>query len=276
MHEATLNAEPLRGAANSLQECLQDFGDRLEAARDRIESATRLHHLIRLQSRDDDVLHEMQRLSEKIGKPELFQRFKLSAASVTMGAAQSRATALKMDVKRLFNANTPAQSKLHVNMLPLKKLNVQSADQFNDWMTAVSAEERESVLPKQPFGVHSNRQVAVAGNEDEEEEEEEEEQSKMADSGLGGCDRCEGQDNPKLNRSCSCQSLEDDAAVCVKSHNGSYDLEEEEEACCHRVPRDIDTGLASLQTNSHLFSHASSLDVDLEAEVPGIDQKTQK
>lgn len=45
-------------------------------------------------------------------------------------------------------------------------------------------------------------------------EEDEEEHSKMADSGLGGCDRCEG--NEKLTRACSCQSFEDATNACGK------------------------------------------------------------
>jgi len=47
-------------------------------------------------------------------------------------------------------------------------------------------------------------------------EEDEEDHSKMADSGLGGCDKCEG--NYKLVRACSCQSFEDTANVCDKRY----------------------------------------------------------
>lgn len=44
--------------------------------------------------------------------------------------------------------------------------------------------------------------------------DDDEDHSKMADSGLGGCDRCEG--NEKLIRSCSCQSLDEPTTICSK------------------------------------------------------------
>lgn len=52
-----------------------------------------------------------------------------------------------------------------------------------------------------------NRQATVAHDDDEDH-------SKMADSGLGGCERCEG--NEKLIRSCSCQSLDEPTTICSK------------------------------------------------------------
>lgn len=50
-----------------------------------------------------------------------------------------------------------------------------------------------------------NDEIVEDDEEDDVDEEEEEGQSKIADSGLGGCQRCEA--NPKLSRVCSCQSL---------------------------------------------------------------------
>lgn len=45
-------------------------------------------------------------------------------------------------------------------------------------------------------------------------DDDEEDTSKMADSGLGGCDMCEG--NEKMTRACSCQSFEDANTACGK------------------------------------------------------------
>lgn len=45
-------------------------------------------------------------------------------------------------------------------------------------------------------------------------DDDEEDTSKIADSGLGGCDRCEG--NEQMTRACSCQSFEDAATACGK------------------------------------------------------------
>ena len=100
MHEAaasTANAESLRDLAAALERALQEFGDRLETVRERVEGASRLHHLLGRQSRDEDDLREVQRLSEKLGKPELFQNLKPIRESFVMGGTQS--TPLKVDVK---------------------------------------------------------------------------------------------------------------------------------------------------------------------------------
>lgn len=294
MHEATQNVEPLRECANSLKQSLHEFSGRLEVARERIEGATRLHHLIGLQSKEDDVLHEMQRLAEKLGKLDWLDRFKQNVTSFAMGSAQSRAATLKMDVKRLFNTSTPerpggGQPKLQVKTTSCKSPVVnQVPDPYLSWMTPVAISEQQQQQQQQPHDVsqseldeltessfaHRNpMNKEVDGNEEDEEDH-----SKMADSGLGGCDRCEGPENAKLKRACSCQSFED-ATACIKS-NDSDDMDEEEEeeddGCFRRHPKPNDNGLMSLQTNSHLFSYSSNINMDLEAEVPGIDQKTQK
>lgn len=51
-------------------------------------------------------------------------------------------------------------------------------------------------------------------------EEDEEDHSKMADSGLGGCDRCEG--NEKMTRACSCQSFDDATNTCGKRYFSQF------------------------------------------------------
>lgn len=293
--------EPLRDCASSLEHALHTFSDNLESARERIEGATRLHQLFGLQLKEDDVLQEMQRLAEKIGKPDLLDRFKHNVTSFNMGSVQSRA-GLKIDVKRLFSTSTPErpvhnqQPKLQVKSTSSKPVAIpecQSPDSFISWLAPVNSTvfhetSHQSVSMckvNRNFGQASSSEgdrspddslVSRGQHEDslketDANEEDEEDHSKMADSGLGGCDRCEGQDNAKLKRTCSCQSFED-ATMMIKN-NDSDDLDEEDDECFRRTSNQ---GEKSFQPNSHLFSHSSNLNLDLEAEVPGIDQKTQK
>lgn len=317
--------EPLRDCAASLSQALETFSGRLEGARERIEGATRLHHLFGLQLKEEDVLHEMQRLAEKIGKPDLLERFKQNVSAYAMGSVQSRAAAaLKIDVKRLFSTSTPERpqtnSSNHNN--PPNKLQVNkgsssthavaegSDSHYISWMAPVTnstahtedaqqsvsmckvtrhcaqatsssegGESPDTSLTSRGHSENSSFVLRSPVKENDATEEDEEDHSKMADSGLGGCDRCEGQENVKLNRACSCQSFED-ATMMIKSNDSDdmdgEDEEEDDEECFGRNGKDGDHGLMSFQPNSHLFSYSSNLNMDLEAEVPGIDQKTQK
>lgn len=302
LHEATLNVEPLRECANSLKQNLDAFSDRLEATRERIEGATRLHHLFGLQLKEDDVLHEMQRLAEKIGKPDLLDRFKQNVATFAMGSSQSRTAVtntIKLDVKRLFNTGTnmattnTSHPKLQVKATPSKPLSdCSNVDSYSSWTSSAPRLE-QSESPDSGLEARSLQNENGLRNENnfsnlrsslnnkDHNEEDEEDHSKMADSGLGGCDRCEGADNSKLKRACSCQSFEDATMACIKSNDSDDtdddDVEgEEDDGCFRRNAKTNDIGMTNMQTNSHLFSHSSSLNMDLEAEVPGIDPKTQK
>lgn len=304
-----MNVEPLRECSSALEQALHTFSDRLEAARERIEGATRLHHLFGLPLKEDDVLHEMQRLADKIGKPDLLDRFKQNVTSFAMGNAPSRAAAaLKVDVKRLFGTSTPerpanSQPKLQVKATSSKSVDSACPDAYVSWMSPIaqlseaaqtvttckvsrngsqlSSPETEapdtSLVRDAPthrersVGADSGFGMRSAGDANEDDEEE---HSKMADSGLGGCDRCEGQEQSKMKRACSCQSFED-ATMMIKS-NDSDDMDEDEDECFRPNAQQSEHGLMSFQPNSHLFSHSSNLNMDLEAEVPGIDQKTQK
>lgn len=307
-----MNLNPLRECANSLQQTLHTFSERLEAVRERIEGATRLHHLIGLQLKEDDVLHEMQLLAEKIGKPDLLERFNQNVSAFAMGNASSRAAAaLKIDVKRLFNTSTPerptsnSQPKLQVRAASSKSFECPSPDSYISWLAPVavtghveethemvslgkansscskpSTPETESPHSSLVQGTHVRQHDTSLGSSSgfgmrsTAHEEDEEDHSKIADSGLGGCDRCEGQDAAKMKRACSCQSFED--ATMMTKGNDSDDMDEDEDECFGRNAKAVDHGIMSFQPNSHLFSHSSSLNMDLEAEVPGIDQKTQK
>lgn len=77
------------------------------------------------------------------------------------------------------------------------------ASQVNAVVATVGVGANSSSIPK-----HDRR---VPSDEDDEEEH-----SKMADSGLGYCNRCEG--NEKLIRTCSCQSFEDPTNASSKRY----------------------------------------------------------
>lgn len=258
------------------------------------------------------MLQEMQRLAEKIGKPDLIERFRHNMGSVgskldicrkgyqstgTFSTSTPERPAPKLQVKTVSavfnkhqsvaqNCNCWVQS-IHeshadstssssgssnscsvvrsyshtasINTLPLlqeEKSSSSSGDHFND-------EEEEDSCGKLNFQMRSMNDNSM--------EEDEEDHSKMADSGLGGCDRCEG-DDAKLKRACSCQSFEDATIACAKSNN-SDDLEEEDCFGSSQKPSEIPT---PFQPNSHLYCHSSNLNLMDWDDVQGVDQKTQK
>lgn len=92
--------------------------------------------------------------------------------------------------------------------------------------------------------------------------------SKIADSGLGGCDRCEM--NDKLVRTCSCQSFDEPTN---KSHNSD---ELEEDCFDNNMKGVIDYQMSPLKPNAHLYSYSSNIALpDLENNI-GLAPKTQK
>ncbi|XP_055315330.1 uncharacterized protein LOC129575560 isoform X4 [Sitodiplosis mosellana] len=104
------------------------------------------------------------------------------------------------------------------------------------------------------------KSVEMIGDEDEDH-------SKIADSGLGGCDRCEM--NDKLVRTCSCQSFDEPTN---KSHNSD---EMEEDCFDNNMKGVIDYQMSPLKPNAHLYSYSSNIALDLENSI-GLAPKTQK
>lgn len=98
--------------------------------------------------------------------------------------------------------------------------------------------------------------------------DEDEDHSKIADSGLGGCDRCEM--NDKLVRTCSCQSFDEPTS---KSHNSD---EMEEDCFDNNMKSGVDYQMSPLTPNAHLYSYSSNITLpDLENS-NGLAPKTQK
>lgn len=115
---------------------------------------------------------------------------------------------------------------------------------------------------------HSNREsnsllkaTEIIGDEDEDH-------SKIADSGLGGCDRCDMDD--KLTRTCSCQSFDDPTS---KSHNSD---EMEEDCFDSNMKGSIDYQMSPLRPNAHLYSYASNITLPDFENACGLVPKTQK
>lgn len=228
MYEAAIDIEPLKEISQTLKENLNFYSERLEGFREKIEGAVRFHHLLKSQVKDDNIRHEMEKLAHKIGVPTLIEKI-----------------LQKKDVEILTST-------------PQKKSSEYSSSSCNCWENNSNSNKNSTILPPLLEEIQSKENL----------EEDEEDHSKMADSGLGGCDRCEG--NNKMTRACSCQSFEDAANMYDKSNN-SDDLEDFEGISKPSI--DLHS---PLQPNAHLHCHASTLNLPDIGENDGFDQKTQK
>lgn len=232
LEEAALNIESAKELRLTLKEDLSQYSDRLELIRERIEGAVRLHHLLGLDFKEKDVQQEMQKLAEKIGALGLIERYKLVP---------------KVGARPINNGKTTIDTK--ITSTPTKE----SIDNCSCWHNENSSRydnNRESI-----------KTAEMTADDDEEH-------SKMADSGLGGCDRCEVDD--KLIRTCSCQSFDEPTS---KSHN-SDDMEED---CFeNNIKGMIDYQMSPLQPNAHLYSYASNIALPDMENTSGLAPKTQK
>lgn len=225
LDEAALNLESARELRINLKHNLNQYSDRLETIRERIEGAVRLHHLLGLDFKEKDVQLEMNKLAEKIGAVGLIERYRNASKTYSNNKMEKTSTPSK-DVDHC--SCWPSDARFHSNK--------------ND-----------------PTNLVKN--VEMLADEDEDH-------SKMADSGLGGCDRCEM--NDKLVRTCSCQSFDEPT---TKSHNSD---EMEEDCFDNNMKSVIDYQMSPLKPNAHLYSYASNIALpDLENSC-GLAPKTQK
>lgn len=181
LEDAALDVDLLNETKSTLKQALQTYSDRLETIRERIEGAARLHHLLALDLKEKDVQLEMQRLAEKIGDAGLIERCRQSS--------QKHGNELP------FSTSTPSKAGDACSCWRGENSN------GGDGGKTVVARERKRSVQLEPKAVDSSQ-------------DDDEDHSKMADSGLGGCDRCEG--NDKLVRTCSCQSFDEPANACSK------------------------------------------------------------
>lgn len=179
LDEAAVNVDSAKDLRTKLKQKRQKYAERLESLREKIEGAAQLHHLLGLDMKEKDVQHEMQRLAEKIGAIGLIERYRDS---------DKRRETTKM----LQKSSTP--TKEHQN-------------NCNCWRNDNHFESNNGQRDVHATTTGRNNSGEMSPDDDEDH-------SKMADSGLGGCDRCEG--NDKLTRTCSCHSFDESATVCSK------------------------------------------------------------
>lgn len=191
----------MQSSSNNLKVLLNSYRERLENARERIEGAARLHHLLSLHLKEDDVQIEMQKLAVKIGVAGLIERCK---ENVNKNYKELNTSTPRTKDKNLLTPVLFATSEAITPTSPPTQSHCDCWRNVNDHM------ERHGrmSLPRSidsGGGKSEERSVRVTATTCQDDDEED--HSKMADSGLGYCDRCEGHD--KLIRSCSCQSFED-------------------------------------------------------------------
>lgn len=175
LEDAALDVDLLKETKSSLKQALSSYSDRLETIRECIEGAARLHHLLSLDLKEKDVQQEMQRLAEKIGATGLIERCRQS-------------------------------SKKHGNE-PMTSTPNKGTDPCSCWREETHTEsDRDSKTASVILRDHK-RSLQIEQKVIDNSQDDDEDHSKMADSGLGGCDRCEG--NEKLVRTCSCQSFDE-------------------------------------------------------------------
>lgn len=192
LHLATACMESLKESSVNLKKALDNFAEKLEVARERIEGATRLYHLIHLHMLDENMQHEMERLAAQYGVKGLLEKY------------------LEKENERL--KPKPETLNLHINQNSMQKSLTQMVTSTPDTNKLRATSHRSS------YGTGSFESPTChcwrdSRNLDEMDEmldnDDEEGRSKIADSGVGECQRCEG--NPKFTRVCSCQSLNEES-----------------------------------------------------------------
>lgn len=249
---------------------LKAYSIRLEALREKIEGAARLHHLLALKLNEDDIQKEMQKLAEKIGLSSLMQTIKSCSIN------QAKKAKGKMTITTTtITTSTP------------KKEKEMTCDSFGDSLlisTSILPSIEES--PEKKLNNNVTKVCKAEEEEDDDKDNDEAETSKLIDSGLGTFDDSFEMKDEKLIRACSCQSIADDATLaCDNSQHDhddadldDYDTSENITSISLDDPNKSESlsniAPVPLQANAHLYCHASNLQLDLDDS--SIDQKTQK
>ncbi|XP_065087755.1 uncharacterized protein Pura [Ochlerotatus camptorhynchus] len=256
LYDASAELEILKDTLKMLKDCIDQHKERLEKTRERIEGTVRLHGLLesqRLKPHDDAMQTELLKLAEKVEVSALIEQCK---NLLQPPPSPPPPPASNNNNKDTNTTSTSDNISLDISL-------------SDDTITATSTPEKGKFgqpLPP-PTLIEPNENRCIHNNHGRHHhDEDEEEQSKMADSGLGGCDRCEG--NEKLERTCSCQSLNDPKNGC----NNGDDLDED---CFEGISKPSLDLQIPLQANAHLYCHASNLQLDYEENII-FDQKTQK
>lgn len=257
MIEASTELDTLKSAGENLNSVLKAYSVRLEALREKIEGAARLHHLLALKLNEDDIQKEMQKLADKIGLSSLMQSIK-----------SKKATTGKMTI----TTTTITTST------PKKEREMMCDSSYGDSLLIAS-----SMLPS----IEESPEKKLENNVTKVDDNDDSTSSKLVDdSGLGTLADVSFDEmkDGKLLRACSCQSIVDDATLaCDNSQHDhddadldDYDTSENITSISLDEPKSESLSIAPvpLQANAHLYCHASNLQLDLDDN--SIDQKTQK
>lgn len=225
LQNACVDIANLKEPAHKVRDQLSAFGERLERTRERIEGAARLHHLLGLRLKaDDGIQQEMERLAHRIGVPGLVEMCRRDSA-MDMGGDSPGASGDGGSPVSECSSSVPANAKHDDGKAT-------TTDSCKCWREATSQPIEDGGTTQMqikevvavPFAENVAESASLAtstptmtsnfqSNRDQsddyesDDEDEEEDHSKMADSGLGYCERCEG--NGKMTRACSCQSFDD-------------------------------------------------------------------
>ncbi|XP_050334739.1 uncharacterized protein LOC126762212 isoform X2 [Bactrocera neohumeralis] len=290
LHDAAVNIEPLRESAVNLKSALDCFAEKLELARERIEAATRLYQLLLTHQLEAHLLQEAQRLAEISGATQLLKKFRqeqrensnnepttdqTELAETTNNNKNNKPNSLNLTLNYRSNSVTSSLTKQqqlqqqlqHVAVItstPLPRMNRLSHRSSSG---IGSFDGQTCQCWRESRNMEDMDEMLDADGEELEMEDGEEEQSKVADSGVGGCERCEG--NLKLTRVCSCQSLNE--AVNLYSKGDELDFE-----CYERPIKHYNDIHSPMEANAHLQYHASSLELSKLDEISCLDPKIQK
>ncbi|KAM7359069.1 puratrophin-1-like isoform 2-T3 [Cochliomyia hominivorax] len=243
--------ESLKDSSMKLKNALDSFSEKLEIARERIEGATRLYHLIHLNTPDENMLNEMERLAGQYGTKGLLEKYH-----------EKENDRLKAK---------PDTLNLHINHNSLQKT-------ITQMITSTPDNSKQRVIShRSSYGTGSFESPPCqcwrdSRNLDEMDEmldnDEEEGRSKIADSGVGECQRCEG--NPKFTRVCSCQSLNEE------SENLYEKQDELDDECYEQTSKHYINVHSPWEANKHLQCFASTFELPKLEELSCLDPKIQK
>lgn len=207
--EVSTDVDMLKRTSTALAELLATFSSRLEKSRDRIEGAARLHHLLGMNlKKDDDLQQEMQKLADKINEPGLVEKCKENAKKIAPlklpATSTPKASADQHDHQHLVERDLADMDSKHQSHCECwRKVADAPMAKSNKLTRSLTAELTVVAMKANQF---RDEMRAVS---DDENDDEEEDHSKLADSGLGYCEQCEGNVGEKLTRSCSCQSFDE-------------------------------------------------------------------
>lgn len=277
--------ESLRECGENLNFILNAYSERLESLREKIEGAARLHHLLALKLNEEDVQMEMQKLAEKIGLSSLMQNFnkscngnnkKITGKMTITTTTITTSTPKKDSPLSCDNHSTVVHQQMQPESLIIATSILPAIEESPEKKLSVTSSSSSN------FAAKACQEEDIDGGEMDDDEEK---TTTLGDSGLGTLDEsfssAEKEEEKILRASYSCESIVDDATMnaCdnLSQHDeDDYDTSENITSISLDEPSKSESNNNSvpLQANSHLYCHASNLQLDLDDSI--IDQKTQK